>query len=132
MGRLLKYIVGFSISVASMCVWSGGVEAVPERCQDAVQNNVMLFDENEQTYKSKYLREALRYCRLKDWMSEMRLYVSPYRTMDDYNYYREYATALRGDNLTSVRKWMCSSVKSKRANGDYSYQYKYPGCGEKP
>ena len=132
MGRLLKYVVGFSISVASMCVWSGGVEAVPVRCQDAVQNNVMLFDENEQTYKSKYLREALRYCRLKDWMSEMRLYVSPYRTMDDYNYYREYATALRGDNLTSVRKWMCFSVKSKRANGDSYYQYKYPGCGEKP
>jgi hypothetical protein len=132
MNRLLKYIVGLTISVASVSFSAGGVGAAPVRCQDAIRENVMLFDKNVQTYNSANLRDALRFCRLRDWMSEMRLYVSPYRNMDDYNYYREYATALRGDNLTEVRKWMCRSVKSDRANGRYGYQYKYPGCGEKP
>ena len=132
MERLLKYLVGLSISVACICVSSGGVEAAPVRCQDAVRNNVVLFDRSYATYTYATMRDSLQYCRINDWISETRWYVSPYRNISDYNYYREPATALRNDNLTALRKWMCSLVKEKRANGDWGYQVKYPGCGEKP
>jgi|LauGreDrversion4_2_1035121.scaffolds.fasta_scaffold129122_3 hypothetical protein len=132
MNRLLKYIVGLTISVASVGFSAGGVEAAPVRCQDAVRKNVMVFDKSYASYSYVAMRESLQYCRISDWMSQTRLYVSPYRNISDYNYYREPATALRNDNLTALRKWMCSLLKEKRANGDWGYQVKYPGCGEKP
>ena len=132
MEKLLKYIFGLSIFAVSTFVSVGGVEAAPVRCQDAVRRNVMQFDKNEPWYLYSNMRDALLYCRIEDWISEMRRYVSPYRTISDYDYYREPATALRNDNLTVLRKWMCREMKKKRANGEYSFQYRYPGCGEKP
>ena len=132
MDRLLKYIVILSMPVVFMCVSAGGVEATPVRCQDAVRSNVLLFDRSYTSYSFSTVLNSLRYCRINDWIAETRLYVSPYRNISDYNYYREPATALRNENLTTLRKWMCSLVKEKRRNGEWGYQYQYPGCGEKP
>ena len=124
--------------LSSVLVFSGFIpfetkaSAAPIKCVTAVQSLNLYFGETVPTYSSRQILESLRFCRINDWNRQVALRISKFTTFDDYNYFAIPATALRGKNLTELRKWMCSVMMDRRRdNYDQSVFAVLPGCGEK-
>lgn len=106
--------------------------SAPVNCVRAVQSLNLYFDVQVPTYGTGQILESLKFCRVNDWNRQVALRVSKFTTFDDYNYFAIPAAALRGKNLTELRKWMCSVMMDRRRdNYDQNVFAVLPGCGEK-
>lgn len=111
-----------------LIVKAPSASAAPQRCVDAMYELTMLFDEFDPTYTVGDIVNSVTYCRMNDWMALARSRVSRFRTMDDYNYYREPALALKGENLNRKRVWMCGRAHYYRAEGRYWARGPFLAC----
>ena len=127
-----KVVISLALLVSSFVPFEPQSSIPPANCVTAVQSLNLYFGETVPVYSSRQILDSLKFCRINDWNRQVALRISKFTTFDDYNYFAIPATALRGRNLTELRKWMCSVMMDRRRdNYDQNVFAVLPGCGEK-